>query len=636
MQLKLLRSSPAKHDRIVSHLAMFFIGKDFNIIMPWADMDLEDFLTGRYREMPHTSDLLGDLIQQSKGVASAIHFLHKNLQLEGQGEDPHDLAICHTDLKPQNILVFKDESSSTGVWRISDFGASRVANRAVSGTGRRDSGYSASPDAHPPRGGPYRAPDTISQRRSDIWSFGCILVLVFALGLDPESLPEFDERRKEWPDGQGFDDSFYRGKPPALNSNVKTWIEELSIRYRSSLRPDVSEKMQDLLSSMLQIDVQNRATAPEVRIGLKSLLNSHKLPRSDAAPSTQINLRGSLSGASTMSGMSQSSTDCTSINISHPPRPVKDVGVLVNVMKSRDMKQVRQILEDEVDVEQTYEGDRPLIHAIKMTNAAMVKELSKYQRRSHNRNLDVRTVSSDNQTPLYLAVCKGDIDTVRAVIDTDLDTDIDVETGSDSNADINTLLNELCEGKTPLMQASFLGHADVVSLLLEKGADHRICVQQDKLNCLHFAVNSGNCAQADVIKAFERKMVFDQLPPDTTVDDEGSPSKPRRYETPMMLHIKLASGDSYSSLGPDSIWGKKFKALLEGGADVNRTYNSGLPALEKNSLEFAVRETKPVLVRVLISAGATLPLGYVIPPGSSREMKKLLKNVPRERLPTRS
>lgn len=639
-QLKLLRSSPTKHERIVSHLAMFFIGKDLNIIMPWAHMDLEDFLTGRYREMPYTPDLLKDLIQESRGVASAIHFLHKNLQLDSPGEDSRHLAICHADLKPQNILVFKHEGSSTGVWRISDFGVSRVAKRALSGTGRRDSGYSASLIDHPPRGGPYRAPDTTSQRRSDVWSFGCILVRVFALGLDPESLPELDERRKEWPDRHAFDDSFYRGEPPALNSNVKTWIEELSTRYRSSLNPGVPEKMQNLLNSMLQIDFQQRVSARDVRIGLQALYYSLTHSKSDASTSTQINLRGSLSGSSTMSGMSQSSTDFTSISISHPPRPVKDVGILVNVMKSEDINQVRQILEDEVDVEQTYEGDRPLIHAIKMTNAAIIEELSKYQRRSHSRNLDVRTLSSNNQTPLYLAIGKGDVDTVRAVIDADIDPDIepdiDAETGSDSNAGTNALLNEPYEGKTPLMHAAFLGHAGVVSFLLERGADHRICVQQDKLNCLHFAVKSGNRAQADVIKAFKHKMVFDQLPPDTTVDGEGTPSKPRSYETPMMLHIKLAPEDSYGSLGPDSLWGRKFKALLEGGADVNRTYNSGIRALEKNSLEIAVQETKPMLVQVLVSAGATLPLGYVIPSGSSRDMKKLLKNVPRERSPARS
>lgn len=126
-------------------------------------------------------------------------------------------------------------------------------------------------------------------------------------------------------------------------------------------------------------------------------------------------------------------------------------------------------------------------------------------------------------------------------------------------------------------------------------------------------------------------MVFDQLPPGTIIDGEGTPSKPKSYETPLMLLIDRAPEDSDDSLGPDSVWGRKFRALLEGGADVNRTYNSGIPGLEKNSLEIAVRERKPILARVLVGAGATLPLGYVIPPESSRVMKRLLKSVPRER-----
>ncbi|KAJ5680305.1 hypothetical protein N7536_011444 [Penicillium majusculum] len=639
-QLKLLRSSLSSHKRIVCHLAMFFIEKDLNIIMPWAKMDLEDFLTGGYKEMPDTTDLLKDLIQESREVASAIQFLHENLQLENPGEDSRHQAICHADLKPRNILVFKHGGSSTGIWRISDFGVSRVAKRAPSGSGRLHSGYSAGVVDRPPRGGPYRAPDTTSRRRSDVWSFGCILTRLFALGLGPESLLEFDQRRKQPFDGSALDDSFYRGNPPALNFNVKTWIEELPTRYRSSLspssvNPDFLEKMQNLLGSMLQVDFQERASASEVEDGLQALYYSLTRSDSDTSPSTRMNLRGSLSASSTMSGRSRSSTGVTSISLSHP-RSVKDVGVLVDLMKRGNLNHICQILEDEVDVEQPYDGERPLIHAIKKPSAAIIKELSKYQRRSHSRNLDVRTLSSEGQTPLYLAVCKGDIDTVRAVIDADVDPDTDVGTGSDSNADSNSLLNELCEGKTPLMQAAFLGHADVISLLLERGADHRICLQEEKLNCLHFAVKPSNRAQADVIMAFKDKMNFDQLPPDTPLDGEGNPSRLRRYGTPMMLHIKLARAGSYNYLAPDSLWGRKFQALLEGGADVNRTYNPGDPDFEKNSLEFAVDEMKPLLVQVLIGAGAILPVDYVVPRRSSRDMKKLLKNVPRERLPTRS
>lgn len=619
-QLKLLRSSLSSHKRIVSDIAIFTVGNELNIIMPWADMDLEDFLAGGYEQMQPTPCLLSELIQESKNVASAIHFLHKNLQLEVLEVERPDFrhqAICHADLKPRNILVFKHEGSSTGIWRITDFGVSRVANRAPSETSRYGSGYPTSLDARPPRGGAYRAPDTHAQRRSDVWSFGCILVRVFALGLDPASLPELDERRKEGPGGRALDDCFYRENPSALNPSVENWIQHLPTRYRDSHSPAFLEKMQKLLGSMLEINYRNRLSARKVRRDLHALHYSLINSDSDAPPSTQIARRNSLSGSSRTSSTSSTSSSSTAISIIgtvYPPRPVKEVGVLVAVMKDGDINLVRQILLDQIDVEICHEGERPLIHAIKMTNAAIIKELSGYQRR-FGRNLNVRAPSSKGQTPLYLAVCTGDVDTVKAVIDADI--------GPDFHADTNTFLNELCDEKTPLMQAALLGHAGVVSLLLDRGADHKICVQREKFNCLHYAVKSDR-AKEDVIMAFQDKMDFDQVPPGTTLDSQENPPKVTAYDTPLMLHISLALAGSHKSLGPDSLWGKKLNALRKGGADVNRKYNLGT-SFEESPLESAVRANKPSLVQVLVDAEATLRRGYTVPRGSSRDMKMVLK-----------
>ncbi|KGO57905.1 hypothetical protein PEX2_040560 [Penicillium expansum] len=622
-QLKLLRSSLSSHKRIVPYLAMFFVGKELNIIMPWADMDLEDFLNNRYREMPYTSHLLDELIQESSEVASAIEFLHENLQLENEGEDSRHLAICHADLKPKNILVFMREGSpSTGVWRISDFGVSRVANRALSANGRHDSGYPTSLMKHPPKGGPYRAPEENAQRRSDIWSFGCILVRVFALGLDPASLAELDEKRKESPDGRALDDCFFRGEPPTLNPSVETWIGGLATRYGASHDPGFLERMQKLLRSMLEVDFRRRSSATGVRTGLHELYSAPIRSESNPPPSIQTTPRTSVSEPSSTSSRSPSSASST--GTVDRPRPVKDVSVLVTVIKSAGINQVRQTLQDEIDVEQCYEHERPLIHAIERSDATIVKELCEYQK-LHNRKLDVRTLSSKKQTPLYLAVCKGDFETVRAVID-----------ASDSNTDINTFLDELCEGKTPLMQAAFLGHAGVVSLLLARGADHRICVKEEKLNCLHFAVKPDNRAQADVIMAFKDKMDFDQLPPGTPLDIDGNPSKTPGYETPMMMHINLAPAGSYQSLAPGSLWRRKFNALLEGKADINRTYNPGISYLKGTPLQVAVKERKALLVRVLVDSGSILPVNYKIPPGISHDMKKSLKKALKKRPGARS
>lgn len=162
-QLNRLRSSLSIHKRIVSDIAIFSIRNELNIIMPWADMDLEDFLVSGYKEMQSTPCLLDHLIQESRKVASAIHFLHKHLQVESEWPEFHHQAICHADLKPRNILVFKRDGSPTGIWRITDFGVSRVAHRDLSGTRRHDSGYPTTADAPSPKGGAYQAPDRHAQ-----------------------------------------------------------------------------------------------------------------------------------------------------------------------------------------------------------------------------------------------------------------------------------------------------------------------------------------------------------------------------------------------------------------------------------------------------------------------------------------
>ncbi|CAI7636554.1 unnamed protein product [Penicillium glandicola] len=628
-QLHHLRSSLSSHKRIVSDLAMFTIGNELNIIMPWADMDLEDFLNGRYKEMQEmqpTPCFLKDIIQESRKLASAIDFLHNHLQMESEWKEFHHQAMCHADLKPRNILIFKRDGSSTGVWKITDFGVSRIAHRDLSGTRRHNSGYSTDHSAHSPKGGAYRAPEAHAQRRSDVWSFGCILVRVFALGLDPMSLLELDKMRKE-PLGRVFDDCFHRGYPPSLNPAIENWIQNLPTRYGALHDPAFFEEMQKLLRSMLEIDYHHRSSASDVQSGLHRLYSVLIDPNSDEILPIQETSSGSVSRSSSTSSSLPSSTGTdrrtfvsigTTVHPPHPPRPVKGVGVLVTVMKSGDMNHVREILLDQVDLEQCYERERPLIHAIEMTNAALIKELSEYQRKFYNQSLDVRTPSFEGKTPLFLAVCKGDLNTVKAVIDAHINPD-------DINADVNTLLNELCEDKTPLMQAAFLGHADVVSLLLKRGADHRICVQEQKLNCLHFAVKINNSAQANVITAFKDQMEFDQLPADTPLDDAGNIPP---YETPMMLHIRLALESPHSSLEIDSLWRKKFKALLEGGADVNRRYSTGTP-LERSLLQIAVKEKQPLLVQLLVAAGATLPESYIVPRGSSHDMKKFLKNAKR-------
>ena len=62
----------------------------------------------------------------------------------------------------------------------------------------------------------------------------------------------------------------------------------------------------------------------------------------------------------------------------------------------------------------------------------------------------------NNMTPLGVAICKGDLETVKKFIEYGVD------------------VNEKSNGMTPLMLAARYNQADVIKLLLEKGANLRI------------------------------------------------------------------------------------------------------------------------------------------------------------------
>lgn len=245
---------------------------------------MEQFLIQGYESMKAASCFLEDLICESRNLAAAIHFLHEHLHLESEWPEFHDQAMCHMDLKPRNILVFKQPGSSTGIWKITDFGISQVAHLRQSEDSTQDPGYTHMWRRPSLRMGEYHAPDVEAQLRSDIWSFGCILTRVFALGLDPASLAEIDKQRK--------DDCFHVGQPSVLHPSIESLIEGLPNKYstiihisstedelqgqpdnksRQSYNPEFLEEMQKVLRSMLQINFERRPSAREVRSALHSL-----------------------------------------------------------------------------------------------------------------------------------------------------------------------------------------------------------------------------------------------------------------------------------------------------------------------------------------------------------------------------
>ena len=118
-----------------------------NLILPRASMDLRQFI---HEFNPSQRDIK-DIFYQ---ITSGLHYLHIN-------------NIIHRDIKPDNILAFKE-----GFFQIADFGLSMTIGCFVP-TGLTHPAYTL----------PYRSPEVASEEDygfpSDIWALGCSIYEIY-------------------------------------------------------------------------------------------------------------------------------------------------------------------------------------------------------------------------------------------------------------------------------------------------------------------------------------------------------------------------------------------------------------------------------------------------------------------------
>lgn len=251
--------------------------------MPLADTDLKQFLY-----QPTFEGRCGgvtDLILEAANLADAIRWLH-----EGQPINGKVMVCCHMDLKLDNVLVYFNNRSGVGWWKISDFGISSLINREEMQQemdARRPSRASYlsvdSPAASLARitgtakttakrpAGTYSAPEvglgSEIGTKSDIWSFGCILNQVLARAAGGiRLLTELDEQRGSMENGS-TDDHFcqttFEGK--ILHRSVSMWLNSNQSLLEGNFR-DRSMVMncKHLISNTLSMSPQVRPTAKKL------------------------------------------------------------------------------------------------------------------------------------------------------------------------------------------------------------------------------------------------------------------------------------------------------------------------------------------------------------------------------------
>ncbi|KAH4299381.1 hypothetical protein HBH64_046330 [Parastagonospora nodorum] len=240
--LEILKESITSHANIRIHLAVLLYKGEHLILLPWADHhDLDHFLAEGFDfggkpvydfaevfPLANNGALIKDVCVQMYRIADALAWLHEGIVApvkEGR------LYFAHMDLKPNNILIDKSNSSVVSVvgkWVLTDFGISAFREDDGSSTSdlptirdvyerltiqttpRREAGAYQPPEAQGVRGrdsGNKVGFNTGSVRRQgDIWAFACIFseVLTFALG-QASAVSTFRSQRT----GRHKDDYFY-------------------------------------------------------------------------------------------------------------------------------------------------------------------------------------------------------------------------------------------------------------------------------------------------------------------------------------------------------------------------------------------------------------------------------------------
>lgn len=230
---------------IVRGIGAFTQDSKFYIMMEWADQgDLRGIWTNK--RQPHislTQSHVEELLEQFRGLAIALHKMHTagvTAQKADQGllppqsQNSRNLSAGassanenwrHGDLKPDNILSFKNGSSlGLGTLKIADLGRAkqRMENTAMKvGTTELFSTVAYdSPEIQ-------LAPDKGRSRLVDVWSFGCVLFeSIVWLFFGSEVLDRFLKQPKIYGSIYWTLNSFH-DKTAKLSEGTFLWMDEL-------------------------------------------------------------------------------------------------------------------------------------------------------------------------------------------------------------------------------------------------------------------------------------------------------------------------------------------------------------------------------------------------------------------------
>lgn len=229
------------HAHIVTHLAAWTRDERYYILFPLAQCNLREYM----EQNKFAENNVFWLLDQFRGMAEAVKRIHDLSYTEAQTTSltvntsaPGERRTAwHHDIKPENILYFKNSSSTCGMFRISDWGCGKVNTchtrsyntKSLIGTITYES-----PE--------YTYEGKIS-RPYDIWSLGCVFleILVWAV-FGSKALESFSDQRDDRRNA---------------NSGTNSMTDDAYWHKNGCdfvLRPPVVVQLQDLDEALMQPD----------------------------------------------------------------------------------------------------------------------------------------------------------------------------------------------------------------------------------------------------------------------------------------------------------------------------------------------------------------------------------------------
>lgn len=313
--LRQIVAAGRKCDNIVDFFGSVAIGLvTYSLFMPLAICDLKDFMMEIHPGRPHGISEKAELIFSAYGLAGGLDFLHTGM-MSGR-----DRLVCyHMDLKPSNILIYHETNCSKTpyIWKISDFGMSRVKVKAENAGVESEKNFNSwILSRHKPqepsslgtnnrRGeGTYLAPETVAatpiiKTEADVWSLGCVISVLFAyleegsLGVD-----RYAEKRAEPHSAHGFDRFFLRiwgwRHPFTAHPEVREWHDRLiqKAKHRNRKEGDAMEFILRYLEDEVFKEQSKRCKAKHLGERLFETYEKYANANSSQAPESEDPARG--------------------------------------------------------------------------------------------------------------------------------------------------------------------------------------------------------------------------------------------------------------------------------------------------------------------------------------------------------